>query len=125
MTEVTYRSNPRGEVLPYAASATAGGIVWLCGQIPTHEDGSVPESMHDQVTAALANLERALVAAQSSLRHIVKLTVFLADLGEFDDYNSAYCDYFGAVALPPRTTVEVARFRGEKRIEIDAVAVVA
>lgn len=51
------------------------------------------------------------------------MTVFLADLDEFDEYDAAYRARLSGVTLPPRTTVQVARFRGEKRIEIDAVAV--
>ena len=58
------------------------------------------------------------------LHTLLKTTVYLADLSEFDDYNAAYLDRLEGIPLPPRTTVEVARFRGSKRIEIDAVAAV-
>ncbi|HAP89024.1 MAG TPA: hypothetical protein DIT15_07800 [Arthrobacter bacterium] len=70
------------------------------------------------------NLEQALTAAQSDLSSLLKLTVYLADLDEFEDYNAAYLTCLSGHPLPPRTTVQVARFRGEKRIEIDAVAAV-
>jgi 2-iminobutanoate/2-iminopropanoate deaminase len=53
------------------------------------------------------------------------VTVFLTDLGEFDAYDAAYCARLAGRPLPPRTTVQVASLRGEKRIEIDAVAAVA
>ncbi len=49
------------------------------------------------------------------------MTVFLADLDEFDDYERAYQRRLAGHPLPPRTTVQVAGFRGQKRIEIDAV----
>lgn len=124
MTEITYRKHSSGPVRPYSASATANGIVWACGQIPAAANGSIPSDLGDQVRAAFANLEATLTDAGSSLAHIVKMTVFLADLDEFDSYNEAYLDCFGTRTLPPRTTVEVSRFRGDKRIEIDAVAVV-
>ena len=125
MTDVTYRSHQTGAPRPYSASATACGIVWACGQIPADADGSVPEAMGDQVRLAMANLERVLADAGSSLDRIVKMTVFLANLDEFDEYNAAYTACFEGMTLPPRTTVEVARFRGAKRIEIDAVAALA
>jgi 2-iminobutanoate/2-iminopropanoate deaminase len=51
-------------------------------------------------------------------------TIYLADLSEFDDYNAAYLGRLEGIALPPRTTVEVARFRGDKRIETDGIAAV-
>lgn len=125
MTEITYRVHRDGAPRPYAASATAGDIVWACGQVPTDERGETPASIGDQVRVAFANLDRLLADAGSSLGHIVKMTVFLADLDEFKEYNEAYIACFDGRTLPPRTTVQVARFRGPKRIEIDAVAVVA
>lgn len=114
-----------GKARPYSASATTGGIIYLCGQIPAREDGTVDADIAGQVTQAFDNLEAALKDAGSSLSHLLKLTVFLADLDEFDDYNAAYVTRLSGHPLPPRTTVQVARFRGEKRIEIDAVAAVA
>lgn len=107
----------------YTASAVFGGVVWACGQVPRRQDGSVPETIEEQLAVTVDNLEAVLVQAGSSLAHVLKLTVFLADLDEFDAYDAAYRERLAGVTLPPRTTVEVARFRGEKRIEIDAVAV--
>ncbi|WP_125612632.1 RidA family protein [Specibacter cremeus] len=112
--------NPR----PYSASAAMNGLVFLCGQVPTRPDGSCPADIAGQVAQAFDNLEQALVAAQSDLSSLLKLTVYLADLDEFEDYNAAYLTRLSGRPLPPRTTVQVARFRGEKRIEIDAVAAV-
>ncbi|MFE4835754.1 RidA family protein [Arthrobacter sp. NPDC056691] len=114
-----------GKPRSYSASATTGGIIYLCGQIPAREDGTVDADIAGQVTQAFDNLEAALKDAGSSLSHLLKLTVFLADLDEFDAYNAAYLTRLSGHPLPPRTTVQVARFRGEKRIEIDAVAAVA
>lgn len=123
MTDITYRDHLSGAPRSYVASASASGIVWACGQVPTRDDGRVPESMDAQVRQAFANLDRVLNNAGSSLGQIVKMTIYLADLDEFDEYDAAYRECFSGLTLPPRTTVEVARFRGEKRIEIDAVAV--
>ncbi len=96
--------------------------MWACGQIPANDQGFVPETIADQVTVALDNLEHVLTAAGASLSSLLKVTVFLADLDEFDEYNDAYLRRLVGHPLPPRTTVQVARFRGAKRIEIDAVA---
>lgn len=109
---------------PYSASAAVNGIIFLCGQVPTRGDGSTPADIAGQVTQAFDNLENALSAARSDLSSLLKLTVYLADLDEFEDYNAAYLARLSGRPLPPRTTVQVARFRGEKRIEIDAVAAV-
>ncbi|ALE06275.1 hypothetical protein AL755_13735 [Arthrobacter sp. ERGS1:01] len=111
-----------GKPRPYSATAAVNGIIFLCGQVPTRPDGSCPAHIAEQVTQAFDNLEHALLAAHSDLSHLLKLTVFLADLDEFEDYNAAYLTRLSGRPLPPRTTVQIARFRGEKRIEIDAIA---
>lgn len=124
MSGVERRGHPDGNPRPYAATAAHAGVVWACGQVPVDDQGAVPGSMADQVMLALDNLERVLTQAGSSLSTLLKLTVFLADLEEFDEYNEAYQRRLAGHPLPPRTTVQVARFRGAKRIEIDAVATV-
>jgi 2-iminobutanoate/2-iminopropanoate deaminase len=113
-----------GKPRPYSASAAVNGIIFFCGQVPTRPDGTCPPDITGQVIQAFQNLEQALTAAQSDLSSLLKLTVYLADLDEFEDYNAAYLTRLSGHPLPPRTTVQVARFRGEKRIEIDAVAAV-
>lgn len=125
MSTVTHRTHADGKPRPYAATATHDGVVWACGQVPTDGRGIVPEAIGDQVVLALDNLEQVLSAAGASLSSLLKLTVFLADLDEFDEYNEAYQRRLTGHPLPPRTTVQVARFRGAKRIEIDAVAALA
>lgn len=119
---VTYLNHAKGPSRSYAASATYNGLVWACGQIPVREDGSTPESMAEQVELVFNNLEEVLYDAGSSLERILKINVFLADLDEFDEFDRAYRKRLDGNVLPPRTTVEVARFRGDKRIEIDVVA---
>lgn len=125
MNAVARLAHADGKPRPYTATAEFAGVVWACGQIPADEHGMVPESIADQVTVALDNLEQVLIAAGASLSSLLKLTIFLADLDEFDEYNEAYQRRLAGHPLPPRTTVQVARFRGAKRIEIDAVAALA
>lgn len=124
MTGIELRHHNDGRQRPYAASAVFNGVVWACGQVPARNDGSVPETLAEQVTATLDNLENVLEAAGSSLSSLLKLTVFLADLDKFDEYNQTYLKRMDGHPLPPRTTVQVAAFRGTKQIEIDAVAAV-
>ncbi|KWR70617.1 hypothetical protein RN04_12150 [Arthrobacter sp. W1] len=124
MSEITRLWHEDGKPRNYTATATFGSVVWACGQVPTLPDGSTPETITEQVDAVFDNLETVLAAAGADLSTILKVTVFLADLDEFDAYNEAYLKRLDKVVLPPRTTVEVARFRGAKRIEMDVVAAV-
>lgn len=122
--DVMHREHADGVPRSYAASATYDGVVWACGQVPRRADGTVPNSIAEQVRATIDNLEAVLHDAGASLATIVKVTVFLADLDEFDVYDAAYRDRLAGKPLPPRTTVQVAHFRGAKRIEIDVVAAI-
>jgi 2-iminobutanoate/2-iminopropanoate deaminase len=124
MSAATRRLHPDGKPRSYAASTTVGDIVWACGQVPTDAAGGTPEAIGDQVRLALDNLAAVLADAGASLDTLVKTTVFLADLDEFDAYDRAWVERLSPHGLPPRTTVQVARFRGAKRVEIDAVAAV-
>lgn len=122
MSGIQRRWHEDGKPRPYTATATFGGVVWACGQVPTTANGSTPEALGDQVDAVFDNLETVLADAGADLSTILKVTVFLADLDEFDEFNAAYLKRLSNVTLPPRTTVEVSRFRGTKRIEMDVVA---
>jgi 2-iminobutanoate/2-iminopropanoate deaminase len=66
-----------------------------------------------------------LVAAGSSLAHVVKCTVYLADMNDFAKVNAIYGEHFTGAAPPARATVEVARLPKDARVEIDCVALVA
>lgn len=111
-----------GTSQPYADLAIAGGLIFTSGQIPTAHDGTTPEAFGDQVTQTLANLEQTLQLAGSGLNNLLKVTVYLASLDDFAEYNKIYIDKLKDTGLPARTTVEVSRFRGTKRIELEAIA---
>lgn len=121
---VRWMAHPDGRHVPYSAAAVHGGVVYACGQVPAAADGSVSAEMADQVSQCLDNLESVLLAAGSGLDHLLQLTTYLADLGEFDAYDAAYVSRLAGCPLPPRTTVQVAAFRGLKRVEITAIAAV-
>lgn len=123
-TLVNYADHTNGTPRPYSASASFAGLVFPCGQVPTRTDGSIPDGIDEQVVAAIDNLERVLVAAGSGLDALLQVTVYLADLDEFDAYNKAYVRRLDRYTLPPRTTVQVAAFRGTKRLEMSAIAAV-
>jgi 2-iminobutanoate/2-iminopropanoate deaminase len=107
----------------YLAATTFGHLVFPCGQIPSLPDGSIPEEIGEQTRACLDNLERTLVRCGSSLDKILQVTVYLAKKEEFDAYDLAWRERFAGLPRPPRTSIFVAGFRGTKRIELSAIAV--
>ena len=109
---------------PYSQAVRANGFVFLSGQIPLDPKTQqiVEGDVAVQTERVLENLKGVVEAAGSSLHHVVKTTVFLADMNDFAAMNEVYARYFTANA-PARSTVEVARLPKNVRVEIDAIAV--
>jgi 2-iminobutanoate/2-iminopropanoate deaminase len=109
---------------PYSQAIKASGLVFVSGQIPlipgTGElrSGSVSE----QTKQVLTNIEQILKAAGVSLGNVVKTTVYLKDMNEFQQMNEVYGEFF-STHKPARVTVEVARLPKDVSVEIDAIAV--
>ncbi|GAB2738576.1 hypothetical protein GCM10027174_09790 [Salinifilum aidingensis] len=95
-------------------------LVWTSGHLPTGPDGSTPAEFADQVEVAIDNLERTLHEAEAGLSTLLNVSIYLADINDLDELNACYRRRISANAT--RTTVQVAAFRGAKRIEMDAVA---
>ncbi len=108
---------------PYSQATAFESLVFCSGQIPLRPDGSLEEGdVTAQTQQVLTNLKAVLEAAGSSLGHVLKTTVFLADMNEFQAMNAVYSQFF--VENPPaRSTIQVARLPRDVRVEIEAVAI--
>jgi 2-iminobutanoate/2-iminopropanoate deaminase len=108
---------------PYSQAVISGGLAFLCGQGPI--DPATGRVVEGDITAqterVLQNLSAVLAACGSSLAQVLKVTVFLADLNDFQKMNQVYSRYF-PVDPPARTTVEAARLPLDILVEIDAIA---
>jgi 2-iminobutanoate/2-iminopropanoate deaminase len=108
---------------PYSQAIKANGFIFASGQIPLDPATMliVEGGIEEQTARVLDNLKAVLEAAGSSLDHVVKTTVYLADMNEFAAMNEIYARYFGATK-PARATVQVARLPRDVKVEIDVVA---
>jgi 2-iminobutanoate/2-iminopropanoate deaminase len=113
-------------VAPLSPAVIAGDLVFVSGQI-----GNDPETRQlvaggvaAQTHAVFRNLRIILEEAGSSLEHVVKTGVFLADRGDFGAFNTIYREYFPAPNLPARTTIESGFMVDGILVEIDCVAAV-
>lgn len=107
----------------YSPGITAGGFVFTSGQGPI-EPGTntvVHGTVTEQTLLTIDNLEAVLRAAGADLEHIVKATVYLADLADWETFNVIWGERVGGVR-PARTTVRADLLEG-MRVEIDAIAV--
>jgi len=109
---------------PYSQAIVAGDLVFCSGQVPLDPaTGSLVEGdIALQTGRVLDNLAAILEAAGSDLAHVVKTSVFLADLGDFGAMNEAYALRFGQ-HRPARSTFQVGALPRGARVEIECVAV--
>jgi 2-iminobutanoate/2-iminopropanoate deaminase len=108
---------------PYSQVIQAGGFLFLAGQIPLSPEGKMNEGdIVAQTRQVMSNLDNVLHKAGVTFAHVVKTTIFLADLGDFEAVNRVYAEYFKE-PYPARSTVEAARLPKGARLEIDAIAV--
>ena len=108
---------------PYSQAIRAGGFVFVSGQLALRPgdkelSGGTIEEQTEQVFSNLGNI---LEAAGTGLDRLVKTTVFLQDLGDFQGMNSVYAKHVGD-APPARSTVEVAKLPSGALVEIEAIA---
>lgn len=110
---------------PYSQAIGVGGFLFLSGQVPLDPSSGemLRGSIQDEVARVLDNLQAVLQAAGCRLEQVVRTTVFLTDLGDFEAMNAVYARYFGD-SRPARSTVQVAALPRGARVEIDAVACV-
>ena len=107
----------------YSQATTNGSIVFTAGQIPMTVDGNLlaDESITVQTRQALENVSAILEGEGLTPEDVLKVTVFLDDIGDFDEMNDAYEEYF--LDNPPaRSAVEVAALPKGVGVEIEAVA---
>ena len=114
-----------GAIGPYSQAVRAGNMIFCSGQIPIDPSTGefVPGGVVEQADQVLRNLTAVLEAAGSSLKQVVKTTVFLADMEDFAAMNEVYGRYFGE-SKPARATVQAARLPRDARVEIDCIAVI-
>ena len=110
---------------PYSQGMIAANLVFCSGQIPLDPatGNLVSGSIETQTRRALDNVVAVLKAAGTSCRQVVKTTIFLQDMNDFQKVNAIYGEYFSE-PYPARSTIQVAKLPLGAAIEIEAVAVV-
>ena len=108
---------------PYSQAIRAGDLVFVSGQLALRPGDKEIQggSIEEQTEQIFANLRAILEAAGTGLDRLVKTTVFLQDLGDFQGMNEVYARHVGD-RPPARSTVEVAKLPSGARVEIDAIA---
>lgn len=125
MRTIATVSAPRA-IGPYSQALVHDGLLYSAGQIAL--DPSTMELVDGDTAAqteqVFANLKAVLEAAGASLTNVVKTTVYLADMADFQAMNAVYAKHFGE-HRPARSTVAAAALPKGARVEIDVIAAVA
>jgi 2-iminobutanoate/2-iminopropanoate deaminase len=110
---------------PYSQAVKANGLVYTSGQIALDPatGNLVDGSFEEQVHRVFRNLEAVLKEAGSSFDRVLKATVYVTDLGNFQTLNTIYAEYFGN-HKPARTTIQASGLPKGGAVEIDLVALV-
>jgi len=107
---------------PYSQAVRSGKTVFLSGQIPL--DPSTGQLVEGDIAAqsrrVFDNLQAVCQAAGGSLDDVMRIGIYLTDLGDFAAVNAVMADYFSA-PYPARSTIEVAGLPRGARVEVDAI----
>jgi 2-iminobutanoate/2-iminopropanoate deaminase len=123
-TEWIELGNAGAEAAPYSDAVVTGDLVYVAGQLaeddPDWRGG--PGTIEEETKAAMERIGRILAAAGANYADIVRVGIFMTELGEFTRMNAVYLGYFAPGRRPARTCVGAARLLSGARIEIDCVA---
>jgi 2-iminobutanoate/2-iminopropanoate deaminase len=125
MRETVSTQNAPQAIGPYSQAVTHNGLAYLSGQIPLDPvtNQLVDGDIVVQTERVLQNLKAVLEASGASMESVLKMTVFLKDMGDFPRMNEVYGRYF-AEKPPARSTVQAARLPRDVSVEIDAIAAI-
>lgn len=127
MTKVLHTESAPAAIGPYVQGVDLGNIIMTSGQIPVNPvTGEVPAEISAQARQSLENVKAIIESSGLTVANIVKMTVFVKDLGDFATVNEVYGKFFDehdVANYPARSCVEVARLPKDVGIEIEAIAV--
>ncbi|MGC5770727.1 RidA family protein [Paenibacillus pabuli] len=115
-------SNAPGAIGPYSQAVQFGNMIITSGQLGMNAAGEFPDSVSEQAKQSLSNVKAILEAADYAMEHVVKTTVFLKDMNDFQTVNEVYATFF-AEPYPARSAVEVAKLPKDGLVEIEVIAV--
>jgi len=110
---------------PYSQAIQAGSFLFLSGQIPLDPKTGemVKGDIRKQTQQVLENIKGVLESQGLGMDNVVKITIFLKDIANFNQVNEVYATYFPSFP-PARSTVEVAKLPRDAEIEIEAIALI-
>ena len=107
---------------PYSQAIEANGFIYTSGQIALMPDGKMEtRNVEHQTHQVMKNLYYVLEAANAHFNDVIKTTIYLADMNDFDKVNKVYAHYFGT-HKPARSTIAVRTLPKNASVEIECIA---
>ena len=107
---------------PFSESARVGDLLFLAGQIGEDADGKLVQGgIKAEAEQAMLNIEAALARRGLAMEHVVKCTVFLADIAEWATFNEIYIKHFSH-PYPARSALGASGLAADARVEIECIA---
>lgn len=122
MRKVIKTPESTGQVGNFNLGISNGDLVFTAGQVPETDDGEVlnDASVEEQTDQCLKNIEAVLESNGLTLEHIIKTTIYMVDIDNWEQVNEAYGKHFET--FPARTAVGVTGLWGSVDVEIEAIA---
>ena len=124
MKKIISTTNAPAAIGPYSQAVIVGGVLYVSGQIAiVPETGKLNLSnINVEIHQVMKNLEAVLSSAEMNFSNVVKCTIFLKDMNQYDEINAVYSQYFSDNP-PAREAVQVSRLPKDVNVEISLIAV--
>lgn len=124
MKKIINTSNAPAPIGPYSQAVLVGNTLYTSGQIAINPvtNELVLSNIKDETKMVMENLKAVLQAAEMDFAHVIKCSIFIADMNDFAHINEVYGSYFKS-DFPARETVQVACLPKNVNVEISAIAI--
>jgi len=124
MKKIISTNEAPGAIGPYSQAVRSGSFLFCSGQIPLDPKSGqiVPGEIDAQTRRVLDNIGAVLKAEELTFDHVVKTTIFLTNLGDFQTVNEVYGSYFKQDP-PARSTIQISALPKGANVEIEVIAV--
>lgn len=124
MKEIIHSDKAPAAIGPYVQARKAGSLIYTSGQLGIDiEKGGLAEGVEAQAHCSMRNLGEILKAAGVGYSDVLKCTIFVTDLKDFQTVNAVYASYFEEGSYPARSCVQVAALPMGGLVEIEAIAI--
>ena len=122
--EIIYTKEAPEPIGPYSQAVKIGKTLYVSGQIPLIPGKMelIEKNLEEETIQVMKNLEAILLEANMKFQNVIKTTIFLSNMADFESVNEIYGRYFNSENAPARETVEVSNLPKYVRLEISVIA---